>query len=390
MSRVGPFTTAPQLVERKDHLVDMMVKPQRAGVRSYQFWGAPTLNDAYGDPQGVGGNSLVGGAGAEAMFQVRRDRQYRSPSITRRRWSWYSENLRNMARVAFDPDDFVDPATSLPPDSQQTFIRVQERVQTTGAGAAAATGFIDVSAVVVGVDTVTIMGVVFSAVPVPNPVLFQFDGTVGSLITTIMEPTTVQPALLAAVPVGVTVTATAGPGASQVLLTASVPDLIGNTITLAAAGGITVSGPTLTGGGSLYMTVLGPVNFGDPILGPIYIVPTPVFFGTVIPALTFQGTAPANTLCVGGAVPVIHEDSQEPNPMHIILPRTTSSITITNLSAGDTLLISAGIGMTLRSVGSDDDPAVIFGAFKEIIVAGDGAVAVPFAIDAVVALGAGG
>jgi len=269
MSLIGPFSTSPQLVERKSHFVDMMVRDQ-AEVDALQFWGASTIDDAYGNPTGVTGNSGVGGAGPDAMFTVSRSGQFRSSSIRNRGWSWYGENLRGMSRVAYDPTDFVSTTTGLPSDEQYAFIRVQE---------------------------------------------------------------------------------------SRV-----------------AAGG--------------FLTVAGAQNNGDPKLGPIYVVPNPEFFGTTIPTLTLQGTAPANTGCTAGSIPVIHPDIQDPNPMHIVLPRTTSSITITNPSAADTLLVSTGLGSTMVAIGPTDDPAVVFGAFKHVVVSGVGATAVAFTIHAVVALGA--
>lgn len=122
-------------------------------------------------------------------------------------------------------------------------------------------------------------------------------------------------------------------------------------------------------------------------MGPIYVVPPAPFFGQNIPTLVLQGTAPANTGCVAGSVPVIHPDIQLPNSMHIVLPRSTSSITITNLDGANTLLVSTGLGTPMAAVGPADDPAVLFGSFKEIVLAGAGATAPAFSIYAVVALG---
>ena len=392
MSRVGPFGTAPQLVERKARLVDMMVRDQ-SNVGALQFWGAPTLNDAYGDPTGITGNSLVSGAGPETLFAVNRSQQFRSASVVRRRGSWYGEALRGMSRVAWDPSDYVDPATSHPSDTEYGFVRVQESRLSAG-GLSAATGWADLNATA-ATDTVVIAGVSFLAVAIPGvPAGQTFDASSGvptavaELIATVNDPAS-QALILAAAPAGVTVTASAGPGPGFVLLTASVGGAQGELVTLLGPGATVVSGAALAGGGA-FLTVQGVENHGDPKLGPIYVVPTPEFFGTSVPTLTLQGTAPANTGCTAGSVPLIHEDIQDPNPMHIVLPRSTSSISITNLAdpAGtDTLLISTGLGSTMASVGPTDDPATVFGAFKDIVVAGVGAVAVPFSIYAVVALG---
>jgi hypothetical protein len=268
MSRLGPFDNAPQLVERKAGLIDMMVR-DRAEVDRLQFYGARTLDAAYGKPTGSGMPG-VGITQADAMFTVGRSQQYRSPSVVRRRWSWYGEALRGMSRVAWDPADYVgDTTTDLPSDTEYWFVRVQE------------------------------------------------------------------------------------------------------------------SRPTQGG----FLVVNGAVDTGEPKLGPIYVVPHPEFFGQVIPTVMLAGTAPDGTGAVAGSVPPLDLDMQVPNPMHIILPRATSSITINNHDAANPLLVSTNPAAPMVTVGFDEDPLVVFGSFKEILVAGDGG-PVPFSVQAVVALGA--
>jgi len=386
-----PYSTAPQLVERKPGLVDMMVRDQ-AEVDILRFWGAPTLNDAYGDPSGTTtGDSLVLGAGPELMFQVFRSGQYRSPSVVSRKWRWYGESLRGMSRVAYDPDDLVSPTNSLPSDEQYGFVRVQESRPATVGGYA--TGFVDLNSAV-ATDTALIKGVTFTAQNgAGNPAAQTFDVSSGvptavSEFIAAVNHATTQALLLAASPTGITVTASDG-GGGFVLITCTTGGLPGNQVTLSATGAIVVSGASLTGGES-FLTVRGIENHGDPKLGPIYVVPTPAFFGTPEPTLSIRGTAPANTGCTAGSIPAVHPDMQDPNPMHIILPRTTSSISIVNLAnpaGSDTLLLSTGLGATMTATGPTDDPATVFGAFKEIVVAGAGSAAVPFSIHAVVSLG---
>lgn len=265
MSRVSPFDTAPELVQRSKNLVDMLVKHQK-GVDAYRFYGAKTIDDAYGDPTG----SLVGGAGPELMFSVLSERQFRSPSVINRRWSWYGESLRGMTRVAFDPDDYVgDVSTTFPSDEEFWFVRVQE---------------------------------------------------------------------------------------SRIAL-----------------------------GG--FLEVAGAANTGDPKLGSIYVVPVPQFFGQPSPGMTLQGTAPAATTAVAGAVPPIDLDMQVPNPIHLVLPRWTSSLFV-NCTAG-TLLVSSGWGVPMIAVASTEDPVEVGGGVKELVLAGSGGAAT-FTIYAVTALGPGG
>jgi len=387
----GPFTNAPQLVERKAGLIDMMVRDQPE-VQALRFYGARTLNAAYGNPTASGLAGPV--TQAAPLFTVGRSQQFRSPRVVRRRWSWYGEALQGMSRVAFDPTDYVgDTSTNLPPDDEYWFVRIQEQRPTVGP--AAATAVIDLNAVVGAVDSLTIAGVLFQGTAgVGNPALQQWQADGGAavaataLVTAINEPTTSQPLLLAAPPVGVTVTASLG-GVGLVILTASVADASGNLITLAPGGNVVVVGGagTMTGGGESFLVVNGPVDIGEPKLGPIYAVPTPSFFGQVIPTLLLSGTAPDGTGAVAGSVPPLDLDMQVPNPMHIVLPRPTSSITFANHDPANSLLVSTGSGTPMVQIGFDEDPMVVFGSFKEIILAGDGG-PVPFSVHAVVALGA--
>jgi hypothetical protein len=378
-------------MERKPGLVDMMVRNQM-GVVEYRFWGARTINDAYGDPTG----SLVGGAGPERMFEVASSAQFRSQNLLRRRWSWYGENLKGAARVAWDPKDYVtDPATNFPGDDETWFVRVQERRRTVGVSAA--TGVVDLNAIVGLGDDLTIAGVLFTGTVgagVPANQQFQADGggavAATALIATVNDGAS-QALLLAAAPAGVTVTASAGATVDEVILTASVTDASGNLITLVpATANIVVSGATLSGGGDSFLSVNGPVDIGLPKLGSIYVVPPPIFFGQPQPGITLQGTAPGGTGCVVGSVPVFHPDMQAPNPLHIVLPRWTATCFVNNLSGADTLLASTGWGDVMTSAGPTEDALEWGGGIKELVLAGEGATAPPFSIYAIVALGPGG
>lgn len=120
--RVSPFDNFPQLVERKAGLIDMMI-PHQPGVQRYRFYAAKTIKDAYGNPATSG----VVGSGPVELFVVDAGRQFRSPSVIKRRFGWYGEQLRGMTRVAFDPYDYyTDPAKALPSDEEVWFIRIQE------------------------------------------------------------------------------------------------------------------------------------------------------------------------------------------------------------------------------------------------------------------------
>ncbi len=268
MSRTEPYDVFPELVYRSSHILDMKVK-DRDGILKYKFWGAKTLDDAYGNPTGVTGPSGVAGAGPAAMFEVRRSSQFRSPSIIKRHWAWYGESLRGMSRVAFTMDDYSsDPTTDLPSDTEPLYVRVQQSRQSTGG----------------------------------------------------------------------------------------------------------------------YLVVQGPVNTGLPKLGPIYCVPTVTFFGQPNPVLTVQGTAPGNTGCVAGQVPRIHPDMQDPNPLHVVLPRWATAVTIINHDASEDLLVSSGLDAAMSYIKPSEDPAVIFGGFKEIVLASVSGSPVSFTVYATVSV----
>lgn len=119
----SPFHTYAGILERAPHLVHMYLQndPQ---VQGYQFWVAPTINDAYGNPAASG----VGGAGATALFQVPKDGLFRSERIRRRGLALIPENRRGTTHAVFDFDDYAVAGASLTlsPNEQYNYIRVQE------------------------------------------------------------------------------------------------------------------------------------------------------------------------------------------------------------------------------------------------------------------------
>jgi len=94
-----------------------------------------------------------------------------------------------------------------------------------------------------------------------------------------------------------------------------------------------------------WLTVAGPINNGLPILGPIVPIPAALFYGKQSSGLGLAGTAPANTGCTLGAVPVIDETVQTPLPMHIVLPRPAARFEVTNY--GDSVGGTGGLLVSL-------------------------------------------
>jgi len=117
----NPFHNYAGLLERAPHLIHTYL-PNDPAVVAYQFWGAQTPDDAYGNPAASG----VGGGGANAMFTVNRDTKFISPALRRRGLGRVDENLRGTTHAMFDMDDYVAPAGGLPPDEGWLFLRVQE------------------------------------------------------------------------------------------------------------------------------------------------------------------------------------------------------------------------------------------------------------------------
>ena len=94
----------------------------------------------------------------------------------------------------------------------------------------------------------------------------------------------------------------------------------------------------------VWTSVVGPVNNGHPILGPILVVPPVNFYGQSISGtLNIAGTAPVGTGCTQGEPPLVDLSVQTPTPMHIVLPKTCTNILITPQTAGKAILVSFGL-----------------------------------------------
>jgi hypothetical protein len=85
-------------------------------------------------------------------------------------------------------------------------------------------------------------------------------------------------------------------------------------------------------------------NANEPIRGPILVVPSVNFFASSVSgSISFAGIAPAGTGCTSGNPPVVDSTVQTALPMHIIFPKTCSSIRITAEVSGKTVLISRNL-----------------------------------------------
>lgn len=124
-SSFGPFDVKAGVVQRSPGLVDLMVH-DRPGTSGYQLWSAGTLNDAYGEMAGAGGNTGVGGAGCTARLLVNAGDVAASPSAIARR-VMVEDSRKGQSRFLVDVRDYGSS------DDTLQFYRVQERRESTGA-----------------------------------------------------------------------------------------------------------------------------------------------------------------------------------------------------------------------------------------------------------------
>lgn len=374
MSIFGPHDHFPGLVERKPGLIDIQIR-NRPDVTSYRVWGSDNINDFYGSPA----TSDVQGQprGRISLFDVASGTAFRSPTIARRR-IMLDEKLGETTRALFSLDDF----NNIVP------------------------GTVTFNGVGVG-DTVVIGGITFTGAAAQNIGNREFDASAGnnaaatSLVAVLNDAG--NQALIVAANRGVTATG----AANAAVVTLTVAALVVNgTLTLTTNNTVTVVLVMFQAlphdQGVLYlrlqqrrrttnalMTVQGAANTGDPILGPIVIVPPPQFFGMQTPLLSFQGRAPAGTTASFGNPPPVDPDIQIPNPMHIVLPRPARSLVLRNMDGANALFVSFGLGYPMTRLEIGEDLSYDQGSFKEIVLASAAGTACSFAVDAAVALDGG-
>jgi hypothetical protein len=115
--------------------------------------------------------------------------------------------------------------------------------------------------------------------------------------------------------------------------------------------------------------VKGAVDTGDPILGPILCIPTALQMSMPETTLVISGDAPqlgaGLAMPVMGNFPVPFTDLQLPNPLHIVLPRPTTSITVRNNDGVTGLRVSYGLGQQVFEIPVSGE-RTHFGAVKDI------------------------
>lgn len=119
------------------------------------------------------------------------------------------------------------------------------------------------------------------------------------------------------------------------------------------------------------LVVPGGVDAGDPILGPLYLVPPPAAFGSPEPSLTLNGTAPSNTGCTLSNVPAFSLDGTAPGPLHIVFPRPLSYLRLQNTKAagGPNLLFCYGPGQSMQRIAPGEETVLYSGQTKDLLLA---------------------
>ena len=101
--------TSAHLIERHKGVVDLSVTT-RAGVHSYQFGAAVSLDAAY--------------IGTTLMFTVLQGRTFRSDTLQRNRVNLVGETHRGLTRGSYAPKDYA--SATIPGDSDISFVRIAD------------------------------------------------------------------------------------------------------------------------------------------------------------------------------------------------------------------------------------------------------------------------
>lgn len=121
-----------------------------------------------------------------------------------------------------------------------------------------------------------------------------------------------------------------------------------------------------------WLEVQGADNTGDPILGPILVVPPISLNGLQQPAFMLPGFAPSNTGCTFAQPPVFEPDMQLPQPLHFVFAKAASGFTLRNIDADSDLLFSFGLGMPMTLLAQGESCHIdeeVKSQIKEIILA---------------------
>lgn len=101
--------TVPRILERRAHLVDMLIR-KNPDVVSYNVGSADTIDNAF--------------AGVTSMFQVYEGRDFRSKTIRQKQWGLIDEKTKG-TRFIYDPADYAG-SGNIPLDAHTSYLAVIE------------------------------------------------------------------------------------------------------------------------------------------------------------------------------------------------------------------------------------------------------------------------
>lgn len=149
----------------------------------------------------------------------------------------------------------------------------------------------------------------------------------------------------------------------------------------------------VSGTGFRQVLVKGAVDTNDPVLGPILVVPPAGWWTLSEPTLILSGDAPqlgaGTTMGAAGTFPAPDLDLQVPNPLHLVFPRPTTSLTVRNTEAGggETLRVSHGLFGQIYAIPPATE-RTYFGAVKEVcLMSANAAATCAFSLEANINLG---
>lgn len=124
----------PMVVERSKNYASIYFR-DAPGIQRYRVLAARTLNNAYVGQIASPRNGIIGLDGTEELFILSGPGgYYRSHAIRSRGLGLLDESYRGQSRAIWDPDEFFNPptTTSIPPDQDIAFLRVQTATVASG------------------------------------------------------------------------------------------------------------------------------------------------------------------------------------------------------------------------------------------------------------------
>tara|TARA_Y100000310_G_scaffold296048_1_gene327973 strand:+ start:12977 stop:14125 length:1149 start_codon:yes stop_codon:yes gene_type:complete len=376
MSFFGPLDHYPGILERKSGLIDLQIR-NRTPVSGFRLWASTHPHHLYGNRTDAGGGlegavPIADNFSRSLLLQGRPGRFLTSQSILTTKGLRFSEEIRGTTRFIFDLADFpaLVAGPALPAGTDFDFADTNpDTLIRNDAGSYIDDGFVD------GMQ-VTVTGATNPAND--GTYIIAAGGVAAGTLTFTAAAAFV--ASLNDLTAAVSTSVVGLPLDDQMLFVAvqqersTLPE-------------VTVDG--FTGRAN---RVKGANDITDQILGPILCIPPASLFTMSKPTLIISGTAPqlgggAVAMGVAGALPAPDLDLQIPNPLHLILPLPTTSVTVRNTDAVTALRVSFGLGQQIFEIPVLSE-RTMFGAVKEVCLMSAAAAALTtFSIDANINVG---